>query len=549
MIRVTGLRFAFGFTMGVTFLAVPVPPGASADPSAESVASHVDELLMRGLLAESPTDPFSERTDDDTFLRRVSLDLVGELPSPEEITLFSLNPDPHKRRQMVDQFLRDRRFGENWARYWRDVIMYRRTEERALVSARALESYLTEQLNQNTPWSQVAHEVITAKGNVREKGNTALIMAQGGEPENTAAEVARIFLGMQIQCAQCHDHPYDRWKRDQFHELAAFFPRVAIRPDRSSGMRTFNVVANDSPPRRRRQNNNNRFRGTLEHHMPDLDNPRAKGTLMHPVLFTTGQQLGPERTDDERRDTLARWMTSPDNLWFAKAFVNRMWAELVGEGFYEPVDDMGPDRPCSAPETLEHLATAFVETGYDVKWLFQTTMATQAYQRESRSRRNYDQAPFTANCAQRLRADQLLNVLTAALDINEQGIENGRGRRSRSGRGDPRTRFNLAFGYDPSEPRDDVTGSIPQALSLMNSPQINSAVSARRYGGLGNLIEDIQDDVALVAELYLRCLARQPTESESKVCLEYVDELGNRDEAFEDILWTLINSTEFLHRK
>ena len=328
-------------------------PNAGAKSPPAEVAQQVDRLLAEE--TRSLKELAAPSCDDTTFLRRVSLDITGQLPTPGKVTSFALDPDEQKRTKLVQELLASKPYGKNWGRYWRDVIMYRRSDPRALIAAGSLEAYLTECLNENRPWDAVATELITAAGDVREDGATGLIMAQLGRPEDTVAEISRIFLGVQIQCAQCHDHPTDRWSREQFHELAAFFPRVAVRPRNNDGPRSFAVVADDGPAFRR-PNNNNRFRGTPEHYMPDLDDPQARGTRMQPVFFLTGGKLPFGTRDERRRDTLAEWITAQDNPWFATALVNRLWAELVGEGFYEPVDDMGPDRDPIAPKTIEYLA-------------------------------------------------------------------------------------------------------------------------------------------------------------------------------------------------
>ncbi len=467
------------------------------------------------------------------------------------MTVFLLDPAADKRAKLVDRLLSDSRFGRNWGRYWRDVIMYRRIEDRALLASRPLEQFLTEVLNRNVSWDRIAQDFIEAKGNPQDDGQTALIFGQGADPNDVAAETSRIFLGIQIQCAQCHDHPTDRWKREQFHEFVAFFPRTQLRPILTEGrVRGFEIASYDVAPRYRRpQQTMNPGRGELEHYMPDLKNPASPGKLMTPTFFATGRKLSTGKTDGERRTTLADWLTAREDGWFAKAFVNRIWSELVGEGFYEPVDDLGPDRPCSAPQTLACLADAFASHHYDVKWLYRTVLATDAYQRQSRARRLPDQAPFAANCAQRLRGDQLYNVLVAALGFNPSSAPSGPtgyGGRFASG---PRFSFNAVFGYDPSQRRDEVSGSIPQALVLMNSRLSNQAVNGRdKSTALGKLLAESTDNEEVVVDLYLRCLARQPKPNEVTSCLEYVRTTGDRIEAFEDILWALINRTEFLHR-
>src|SRR4029453_14135890 len=260
---------------------------------------------------------------------------------------------------IVNKLLADPRYGENWGRYWRDVIMYRKTEERQqFLVGIPLDSFLTDSFNANKPWSQLATEFITAKGGANENGACGLIVAQQGQPEEIVGEVSRIFLGVQIQCAQCHDHPTDRWTREQFHQLAAFFPRVASQPNRQGQNRQMlpeiTVTVTDSAPQFAfRGPMNMRARGTLEHRMSDPKNPQAEGALMQPVLFATGASLPTGTPDAERRGTLAKWITAKDNPFFAKAFFNRLWWELTGEGFCEPIDDIGPDRHATAPKTLD----------------------------------------------------------------------------------------------------------------------------------------------------------------------------------------------------
>jgi hypothetical protein len=359
-------------------------------------------------------------------------------------------------------------------------------------------------------------------------------------------------MGIQIQCAQCHDHPTDRWKREQFHELAAFFPRVAIRRDGSAKPAKFFVVVNDreagGPGR---VNANQRVVGTPEHRMPDMDDPSAPGKVMKPVFFVNGKTMPLGTKDVDRRGALADWVTAGDNPWFAKAIVNRMWAELVGEGFYEPIDDLGPDRTCTAPASLDWFALEFFRSGYDVKWLLNTIVLSEPYQRASTARRGEDQAAFQSNIPQRLRGDQVFQVLADLFSIPEfsgptaaQAGQNRPGAMMRS----PRGQFNTVFGFDPSAPREEVAGSIPQALVMMNHPLIRAGVDGNR-GKLATMLRKIKDDEELIVELYMQTLARQPTEKEITICRDYVREIDRRQEAFEDIFWSLVNSTEFLHRR
>ncbi len=523
--------------------------GAASGLDPYSAAKHVDEQLSKEFFgaAEGAAHDVTARADDQTFLRRLSLDLTGHPPTPEEITVFGLDSSPEKRSAAAERLLKNPQFGENWARYWRDVILYRRSEDRAMLVGPTVVAMLSKAFNHDPHWDKIARKFITATGDVREEGATAIIMAQMGNTEDTTAEVSRIFLGIQIQCAQCHNHPTDRWKREQFHQLAAFFPRIAVRPVKQGEERSFAVVSMDRE--RGKPNKVAKGGGHLEHHMPDLNHPDEEGKLMRPVFFVTGQKLDVGTPDGERREKLAEWLTGKGNHWFAKAFVNRMWSELVGHGFYEPVDDLGPDRKGSAPHTLDYLAEQFATSHYDIKWLFRVITATEAYQRQSRSRYDSLEAPLAANCPQRLRGDQLYNSLIEVLGIDENAQPPNRDN-YRAILAGPRGRLNATFGYDPSGRRDEVAGSIPQALLLMNAPELNRALTGQQpNSSLGKLLATVTDDKVVVEELYLRCLAREPKQTELQTCLDHLHTTGQRAEAFEDIMWSLINSTEFLNRK
>ena len=526
---------------------VPVKQDGPRPLAAAEAAWQVDKQLQLELFnGKSPETP---PANDQLFLRRVSLDLIGRNPTSQESKTFASDNAADKRSTMIDQRLANKKFGENWARYWRDVILARQVDPRAAFVSRSVYSYFTEKFNNGSGWDEIARDFVTAEGDVRENGNTAIYMAQMGRTSETAAEMSRVFMGVQIQCAQCHDHPWDRWKREQFHQFAAFFPRVQMRSIREENrLRGYEVTTSNN-------RRSSRYRRSGEHYMPNLKNARSRGTLMKPVLFATSQSLRTGASDKDRRESLAKWMTAPQNPWFARAFVNRIWGELVGEGFYEPLDDMGPDRKPAAPQTMGLLTEQFVANGHNVKWLFRTITRTQAYQRDSRPRRTFEETPFAASCPQPLRAEQIYNSLVGSLGITSRGSSSRRSRssssRSRSGSSDYlRSAINRSFDFDPSLPREHVTRSIPQTLFLMNSSTLNRAIDAQsRRTSLGRLAADIKDNRALTTEIYQRTLAREPSARELQTCLQYIQQIGDRREAIEDLQWALINSTEFLHRR
>ncbi len=522
--------------------AADTPYRFRGSPSPVEAARQVDTLIAEEVWQRPGTPRPLAQADDYVFLRRATFDLIGNPPTAREIRGFISNKSPTKRRQLVERLLRDEWFGDNWGRYFRDVVLYRRADERALIARPSFHAYLADSLNANKSWDEIARDLIMAAGDVRTDGRTGLIMAQMGRPEETVAELSRVLLGVQIQCAQCHDHPFDRWQREQFHELAAFFPRVAVRPTLAEN-RSFLVYATDFPNRRRGEPAN-RFRGTLEHYMPDLEDPAAQGTLMEPTFFVTGDRLPIGATDDERRTQLAELFTSPDNPWFSRAIVQRLWTELVGEGFYDAIDDIGPDRQCHAPQTLDYLAESFVSSGYDVKWLMETIVLSDAYGRKSVSRVDGASPQYLANHPKQLRGDQLFNALRQALDLPD-AVLNGSANANRGRR--PRDYFEITFGFDPSTPAAEVSGSVPQALQLMNSPLLARLMSGRRLDGLSQLVRTTPDNNQVVQELYLRCLSRPATSREQKMALHDLQG-GVRLDCFEDLLWALVNSAEFRHR-
>jgi hypothetical protein len=514
-----------------------------------------------GLAAATPAP--AARCDDATFLRRATLDLAGRQPTAAEIEAFSSADAATKRAEAIDRLLADPDWARTWARYFRDVILYRRTDERALLMAGPVEDFLARRLRDDPRWDAIAREFITATGPPSTHGETAIVMAQMGETADIAAEVSRIFLGIQIQCAQCHDHFTDRWKRPQFHEFAAFFPRIVIRRGTGEGLDRFEVDSFDSAPRRARgKMADNPRRGDLEHEMPDIEDPSRPGTVMTPRFFLTGGTVPQGTTDQDRRRAVAGWITGDDQPWFDRAIVNRIWAELVGAGFYRGVDDIGPDRepePVAAGgTTLDELAAGFRKSGHDLRWLFHTITARPEYQRASRSRSDPERAAFAANCPQRLRADQFFNQVLAALAVDEPPASGAVARnRDSAGKGAgrrqlaaPRAMFAQVFGYDPSLPREEVVGSIPQALLMMNSQPLAVALDGDRRGtALGGLLRKHADDRAVAESLYLRTLARHPPPTELQACLDHVHASGDREEGFEDVFWALLNSAEFIHRQ
>ncbi len=590
-------------------IAVQAGVGLQAAEKRDAISSahQVDELIAAELTKGGVTP--APLVNDDTFLRRASLDLAGTIPTPNQVTDFALDPDPAKRTKLVDRLLASDDYADIWASYWREVIFSRATEARARSMQDVFETWMKDQLTKNVGWDKITTELLTATGSTKVDGDVALIYCHTGEPEELAAETARIFLGIQIQCANCHKHPYEKWTREDFHQFAAFFPRIQVRRDPDDqGTYLVNSLSDQAEKRKNidptqafaRMDRNNdgqlsreevakiqqlakRFdmilaqgdtnkdgvmsksefekvprpdvnnqpgRGSAEHHMPDLENPTAEGELMQPVFFVNHAKIKTGTEDMDRRETLAKFVTARSNPWFAKSFVNRIWAEMVGEGFTDIVDDMGPGHDAKAAAALDLLSAQFIANGYDIQWLYRTIANTQVYQRQLRSA-DTSEGVFAAASPTRLRSDQIYNSLTAILgdSLVPQSRSTFKGGAERYANQGGRKGFGNLFGFDPSTPQADIIGTVPQALFLMNQGGVNNAIRAAGRTRLVTLLEKNKDDHDALSELYLLVLSREPSKSEVEVNLAFLQSVGNRNEAFEDILWSLLNSSEFITKR
>jgi len=502
-------------------------------------SGEIDRLISNELRKSNL--PLAPRTTDAQFIRRVMLDLTGKLPLPADVTEFVNDRDPAKRAKLIDNLLDSDAYAEHWARYWRRVIGTRLTDVRGSFLAVNFETWMQKQLKANASWAEITRAMITADGAARfdepeTNGELFFLASRFGADANIdrAAETARIFLGIQIQCAQCHDHPCDVWKRQQFHEFAAFFARTKERPV-NDGKRLVGARLTALP--------------FAEHRMPDKDDPK-KGKVVRP-RFLNGHAPWDKIGDLARRRFLADEIVSKDNPWFAAAFVNRTWGEFMGQSFYQPVDDMGPMKDAAFPTVLARLSGAFRGSDYNVKALLRAVLNSDTYQRQIRPGEALDEhLMFAANYPSRLSGDALWDALVGVLGRFPQppgGIRPGLC---------PFARFQgfeflfkQEFNFDPSTRSDEVEGTIPQALLLMNSPQINQKIRAQGTNLLGRVLKAYPDNDDAVRILYLRTLARRPTPRELDRCREYVSRVGNRAEAFEDLVWVLLNSAEFQTRR
>jgi len=582
---------------------LPKRPARTITPPTITSAE-LDGVISQYLSKNSPKVEPAPRTSDVEFVRRIYFDVIGKPPTSEQVQSFLRDRAKDKRSKLIDALLGSSEYAVNWARYWRDVIKFHSTAENpARVRYDSLEAWLAKQFKANKSWDEIAAGLITAAGRNDDNGAVGFSLAYDAQPVELAGEVSRVFLGVQIQCAQCHDHKTDSWKRQQFHEFAAFFagmrPRQVLAAS-AEQLPVFAVVP----------------QGPRRYTMPDKNSP-TKQIPVAPRFFLSSSKSNPEPElpealpPVERRAMAALYVTGQDNPWFARAFVTRIWYALMGESFYEPIDDIGPERTAQGSEVLEPLAEQWQKGGYDIHWLFRTILNTESYQRRVRSTATAaGKTPFASNCPSRMRSDQVFDALVQALALpldangnlivraNPNGRGSGQMRNALAARGvpkpgaglgagdpkrakdqvskgaakkvaealglggevakkaamvqrmgGPRFLFDRLFGIDPSLATEDVTGSIPQALFLMNSPLVNSRIPARPGTVLGEILNSTFDNRAVLDALYVRVLSRQPTTREVEICGHYLATVRDRREAFEDIYWSLINSTEFLTRR
>ncbi len=505
----------------------------AAEPAARISPGQVDQLIVNSL---SDTDAQAV-VDDEQFLRRLSLDLIGRQPTPEESTRFAADENPDRRAAAIDQLLDSEEFGTHWAHYWRDTISARvPPPELTFLNYDLFHQWLAAELNANHSWAEITRAILTGTGPIKENPAATFVGYHQGNAVKLGAETARVFLGLQLQCAECHDHPFDDWQREEFHQMAAFFARAAGELGKVQDG-TGTIVSD---------------RGKGEYRMPNALDVKKPGTAMLPTLMT-GEGLPLGKPDMARRQRLANLITLPDNPWFAQAYVNRIWAKLMGRGFYEPVDDMGPYKDHLLPEVHEALTAHFLATGYDIKDLFRIILATDAYQRRLPNAQSDDNLLAAGTTAERLRGDVLYDALFMAT-----GLPNVKGEQAPATKAfrfppPPKSTRELvveAFAADPSLPEEEQPRTMGQAMFLMNNTQLQAQINAAPESGtqLSQLLIAYPKNRAAIEQLFLQVLARQPTERETTIAAKHIQKVGNRNAAFEDLLWGLVNTVEFTTR-
>ena len=472
----------------------------------------------------------SPPADDSKFMRRAYLDIIGRLPSTEEARVFLRDNDPGKRMQLVDRLLERPEYADHWASKWVDLLRpnpYR-------VGIKAVLNYdfwIRDSFRQNKPYDQFVRELITAQGSTWKNGAVTLFRDRR-TPDEITTLVSQLFLGIRLECCKCHHHPFEKWGQDDFYRFAAFFARVGHK---GKGL---------SPP----------ISGGEE-----MVLVRAKGEVTHPLtgepvearpLFGTAQQL---TSDVDPRERLARWITSDENDFFAKTMANRLWADLMGRGLVEPVDDLRATNPPTNGPLLDALGEEFRRQQYDQKQLIRTIATSSVYGLSSipSSRNAGDTHNYSRHYRKRMRAESLLDAVAditgvghrfPAMPPNSRATEIWTHRVG--------SLFLDTFGRpDPNkDPPCERTGetTVTQVLHLMNSPDIHARVTSDS-GRAAELASSDRSPEEIIDEVYLRVYSRYPDQTERDVALPLFTEpeVGRRH-ATEDLMWALMNTPEFV---
>lgn len=511
-----------------------------AETSLTASLAYVDEQI-EARWDEDQIDP-SPIADDAEWIRRVYLDVVGHIPPIDTIETFLSDTRADKRSRLIDRLLDDPGYVRNWTTVWTNLLIGRANSRD--VSRPALQRYLRESFAANRPWSEMVFDFVAAEGRPEERGEANFLLAHlNNEAVPATAITARLFMGIQVQCTQCHDHPFNDWTQNQFWELNSCFQQTKIqRPADIAGMV------------------NARPRATLS--SESVGGPiyfeTRRGVMRVAYPKFDGHEID-SSAQVNRRLELAKLMITGEKSFVAEAIVNRMWAHFLGYGFTREVDDMGPHSVPTHPGVLDHLAREFVKSGYDLKHLVRTITNSRAYQLTSRfndSNGIDDPAAgelprFSRVYVKSMTAEQVydsLLVATQAGDLNHTDWDAVEGRRQQW-----LQQFVFAFNTDENDEATDFEGSIPQALMMMNGSLVREAIRPDRNTILGNVLRDTAGDAAKIERLCLSALSRYPTPRELAMVRKMIRQqarTGPRNQVLaqclEDVFWAYLNSNEFI---
>lgn len=519
LIRIVRPRIAnmIRVSLFATFVLACTAIGVTADTSApaSAVVTEIDRILTeswdRAGLSPAPT------SSDAEFCRRVWLDLAGVAPSVSEVRQFLSEDRKDKRERLIDQLLESPQHADHMATRWTEILLpadgQNQFQQQANIAE--LHRWLREQFLDNTPYDHLVGRFLTA-GGAGNRGPAIFYTTRGLEPKKVAAATSKVFMGIQLQCAECHNHPFDRWTQDDFWQYTAFFSQLK---QSEQNMNQGGIIVD---------------RVGSEVTFPDSEDvaqPRYPGVSEPPEKDPLGI----------RRRQLTIWLASRDNPYFARAAVNRVWAHLFGRGLVDPVDAMDEANKPSHPELLDYLANFFVQTRFDLRTLYATIARTRAYGLTSVSGGNESppQDSFAAMSVKTLSAAQFYDSLQRNVFRQSSPIFST----SMSAAMATRNQFLNRMRTSNSSSRSYPLGVV-QVLGIMNGPEIGLATDASQIGLLASLEAPFLSDVDRVELLFLSTLSRLPTANESTEFLKVLETADESLLARSDLLWVLLNTAE-----
>lgn len=511
-------------------------PAAEKALDPQALAARIDSHLQAKYLKAKATP--ANKADDAEFLRRVSLDIIGRIPTVAELHAFIDDKSSDKRRKLVEKLLDSYGYVNHFTTVWRDLIVPQGGNNQfAQAFGGQMEAWLSKHLKANTGYHEMVKELLTAdpiQGRRAQPGQPydpnsfsviAFYQANEQKPDNVAAAVSRVFLGVKLECAQCHDHPFNQYSREQFWQTAAFFG--GLSPNMQMAGRFQQA----------------RFDPTkTEIKIPNTER-LVKAKFLDGKLPTFAEGGDP-------RAVLADWIIADENPYFARAAVNYVWAHFFGLGIIDPVDEPSDDNPPSHPELLKELSQQFVLNKFDLKYLIKAIALSEAYQLTSAQSHPSQADPrlFAAVQSKGMSPEQLLESLSLAVgntDGSNRFIQQGQRRRFDPMATELRSKF-----ANYADKRTEYQTSILQALALMNGKMTADATSLTKGGTLAAIADSpFMDTEGKLNALYLSCLSRKMKPSEQSRMVRYVESGGpskDTNKALADIFWALLNSSEFI---
>ena len=459
---------------------------------------------------------------DGDFLRRTFVDIIGTLPTASEARSFLTDKHPDRRSRLVKQLLQRSEYADYWALKWADTLRVERLKL-GRKNAYSYYSWIHDSFRKNKPFDQFARELVTAEGPLNELP-AGQFYKSVGSPKDWASTVSQVFLGIRIECAQCHHHPFDRWSQQDYYGMEAFFTQVKFK-------------------------NTSRGEAILADGSPKTTHPRTGQEIFAYPLAT---EMPAEHPAGDRRTALAAWMTGANNPWFARNVANRLWAHFMGRGLVEPVDDFRLTNPPSNPALLDALAQHLIDHKYDLHALIEVITASQAYQRATtvNATNRIDEDNYSRFLFKRMDAEVLLDAICQVTGVEEKfaGIPKGSRAIQLWDSAVPHY-FLKTFGrpvrVTACTCERAIAPTVGQVLHILNAPGIQQKLS-HAGGQVSQLVARHQDSSDLVEELYLLMYSRFPTDTERKNGVNYLNNQPNRQLAVEDLCWSLMNSIEFV---